>query len=336
MTQDDPNVTILRALLEGEGSFVSGSRIARELGISRVGVWSRLEKLREGGFTVEAVRNRGYRLVEEPESFSPELVTARTELAGADIPIHFFPEIDSTNSEGERQLAAGRAVPFVVASCRQTAGRGRMGRRWHSPDEGNLYLSFVFRPQLAPSAMQAFTVWSGASICECLATNLDLPVRVKWPNDLLVDGRKVGGILTEARIDADRTRDLILGLGLNLNCRCARWPPEIRKIATSLRDAAGRTLSLNRVAAQLVTSVNRAYHEFVEDRYRDRFESLWHRYDALSGKLIEYTEKQTLRIGIANGIDPGGGLRVLRSDGSTAILVSGEVSLGSGTYATSH
>src|SRR5690606_18217155 len=134
---------------------------------------------------------------------------------------------DSTNDEAARQLAAGRTAPFVILARKQTRGRGRLGRAWHSEANGNLYASFAFRPRVPPGRMAVFTLWMGVSICELIANFTHLQPGIKWPNDILFDGRKAGGMLTEARIDSDQIRDLIFGLGLNVNAPAADWPADL-------------------------------------------------------------------------------------------------------------
>ena len=150
---DDPDVIILNSLLAARDKYISGNLLAKKVGISRVGIWARLEKLREQGFTFDAVRRRGYRISQEPGELNASLIRAYLALESSSARIVFFPEIDSTNSEAERQLADGREVPFVIMASKQQVGRGRLGRKWHSPEEGNIYMSYVFRPQLTHARM---------------------------------------------------------------------------------------------------------------------------------------------------------------------------------------
>src|SRR3954462_12388040 len=123
---------------------------------------------------------------------------------------------DSTNSEAEPLLDTGASVTLVILAGEQTAGRGRRGRVWHSPPTGNLYSTFVFRPKLEPARLHDFTLWMGLNVCELVSNFTKLEPGLKWPNDLLMNGRKAGGMLTEARVDADEVRDLVFGLGINL------------------------------------------------------------------------------------------------------------------------
>ncbi len=322
-----PEITILRALLAEETGFVSGSTLAKTLAMSRVAVWQHMEKLREQGFAFEAVRARGYRLTARPTNLNPASIEA------------FLPEqkntpgfvcletIDSTNDEAARQLAAGRAVPFVVLAQAQTRGRGRFGRTWHSEANGNLYLSFAFRPLLPPSHMQTFTLWMGVNICALVASVTHTTPGLKWPNDILFGERKAGGMLTEARIDADQIRDLIFGLGLNINSPVNALPDDIAHRAVSLAEHTHEPLDINKFAATAIASVLDAYELFITGTYKKTFADLWNRFDYLKGKPITLLHGTQPVQGTALGIDDEGSLIVRTDRGKTERYRAGEVTL---------
>ncbi len=321
-------ISILRALLGGESAPVSGARIARQLGISRVAVWLQLQKLTKQGFVFAAARSRGYRLVRTPAQLHPGLVAAY--LSGRPRPPHLvcLETVDSTNSEAERQLAAGGPVPLVILARAQTAGRARRGRAWHSPAAGNLYSTFVFRPRLEPARLQDFTLWMGLNVCELISNFCAVDPGLKWPNDLLLGGRKAGGMLTEARVDADQIHDLVFGLGLNLNGRPADLPRELQATATTLAAATGAPVDLNRFAAALIGRVLGAYGEFVDGEYRDKFAALWKRYDVLRGRPVSVVQGTRTVAGTVTGIDDEGSLIVRLPSGRTERFRAGEVTLG--------
>ena len=213
---NSPETLILRELLAHDQAFVSGTALAAKAGMSRVAIWQHMEKLRLQGFEFEAVRSRGYRLTARPEGLNATLIRAFLPLRDRGLTISLLDHVDSTNDEAARELANGRADPFLILAHRQLGGRGRFGRRWLSDPNGNLYASFAFRPRVEPVRMPTFTLWMGANLCDLIANFFRVTPGLKWPNDLLFEGRKAGGMLTEARIDADQIRDLVFGLGLNL------------------------------------------------------------------------------------------------------------------------
>ncbi|MEO6246265.1 MAG: biotin--[acetyl-CoA-carboxylase] ligase, partial [Opitutaceae bacterium] len=236
-------------------------------------------------------------------------------------------EVDSTNDEAARQLSAGRPTPFVVLARRQTKGRGRFGRAWHSASAANLYASFAFRPRVAPERMPTFTLWMGINVCELLANFAGVRPGIKWPNDILFDGRKAGGMLTEARVDSDQIRDLIFGLGLNVNSPSSGWPADLARRAVALADVTGAPLDLNRLAAALVGRVLLAYDTFAEGEHLKTFADLWHRYDVLRGRTVTLLEGGRRHHGVVLGLDDEGALLLRDEQGKTQRFRAGEVTL---------
>jgi BirA family biotin operon repressor/biotin-[acetyl-CoA-carboxylase] ligase len=329
----DPNsiqpteVAILRELLGSDSGYVSGSRLAKLFGFSRVAIWMQLQKLAKQGFEFEAVRSRGYRLRKTPDQLHHALIQAHLTGRGRMPQLITLDKVDSTNSEAERHIAAGTRTPLVILAREQTQGRGRRGRAWHSPAAGNLYGTFVFRPRLEPARLQDFTIWMGLNVCELVANFCKLEPGLKWPNDLLLGGRKAGGMLTEARIDSDQVHDLSFGLGLNLNAKPEDLPSELRATATSIAEAAGAPIDINRFAAALIARVLHAYGRFVASDYRLQFAELWPRFDVLRGKPVHVTQGTRTVDGTAIGIDDEGSLLVKTSHGQTERFRAGEVTL---------
>lgn len=328
MSTPQTEVTILRELLAAESGHVSGTKLAKLLGVSRVAVWMQLQKLTKQGFVFEAVHSKGYKMVQTPTLLHAALVRAHLSSRARPPQLLCLDEVDSTNSEAERQLATGAPVPLVILARAQTQGRGRRGRTWHSPANGSLYSTFVFRPQLEPARLQDFTLWMGLNICELVANFCKIKPGLKWPNDLYLDGRKAGGMLTEARIDADQIRDLVFGLGLNLNGVVGDWPRELARTATSLAAAAGTPVDINRFAAALIGRVLAAYGQFVEQTHRDKFAELWARFDVLRGQPVTVVQGLRTVTGTATGIDDEGSLVVKLTTNQTERFRAGEVTLG--------
>lgn len=316
---------LLREFLAAGDGCVSGAALAKVVGLSRVAVWAHLHRLETEGFAFEALHSRGYRLTARPAGPSPALIRALVPEAP---PLLFLDSVDSTNEEAGRQLTAGRAAPFIVLAAAQTRGRGRFGRVWHSPaGAGNLYLSFAFRPGLPPERMHLFTLWMGLNLCELLATTTGTAPQLKWPNDLHFGERKVGGMLTEARIDADTIRELVFGLGLNVATPATAWPRDIAPRATSLACQAGQPLDLNTTAAALIERVLAAYSHFIVRPPRDEIADLWKRHDLLAGRQITVVQGNDTHTGTARGIDDEGALLLRTTAGRTLRFRAGEVTL---------
>ncbi|MDQ8208475.1 biotin--[acetyl-CoA-carboxylase] ligase [Coraliomargarita sp. SDUM461003] len=319
---------ILKALLATPDTFVSGSLLAEQLGMSRPAIHGKLDKLREQGFEFEAIRNKGYRLVKEPEVLHPDLLRYYTQLNGSKLEVLYFPVIDSTNSEAERQLSHRRKSPFAIASSCQTKGRGRLGREWHSATADNLYLSVGFEPNIPPQALQHFTLWAGIHICRALQSlTPNAALKIKWPNDLHCDGRKFAGMLTEAKMDADSLRSIIFGIGLNVNSNPTKYPSELRKSATSLYAVGGKELSMNQVAAKVIIAIQTAYDTCILDNGSESLVEAWAPLSSLSGKTVTAIMNNQEITGTASGIDETGALILIAADGSVQKVRAGDVTL---------
>lgn len=320
-------LVILRELLAREPGFLSGTELAKKLNMTRVSVWLHMEKLRAQGFAFEAARSRGYRISQRPTELHLGLITAHLKGRRGNVPISLLDEVDSTNDEAARQLAAGRPAPFVILARQQSRGRGRLGRSWHSEANGNLYASFAFRPRIPPNRMAIFTLWMGVNICELIANFTQLAPGIKWPNDILFDGRKAGGMLTEARVDADQIRDLIFGLGLNVNANTDAWPAELARRVVSLAQQVNAPLDINRFTAALIGRVLLAYEQFAECEHLASFADLWQRYDVLRGNRITLLQGDRRIAGTAMGIDDEGLLLIRPANGRLQRFNAGEVTI---------
>ena len=324
----DLDSSILLAFLEADGEPVSGDRLAKELGVSRVAIWSRLERLRASGYVFAASTRKGYALRSVPRHLDPALLDAHLRLLKVSPKVEFLAEVDSTNSEAERRLAVGQEAPFAVLARTQKAGRGRLGRKWHSAPSGNLYLSLAFRPFIPPERLKPFTLWMGLALCAHVEKSLGLKLGLKWPNDLQSpDGRKVAGMLTEARLDADSVRELVFGVGLNLTGASKDFPADLRAPAGSLEAALGSPLDLNREAAGVIAALFRAWEQFEEGTWSRSFRKLWSHHDVLAGKSVRVGLRGDPVAGVVDGIDDEGSLILRTGGGRRAIVSSGEVTL---------
>lgn len=323
----EPEYQILQTLLDACGEPVSGEKLASQLRVTRVAVFHHIEKLRAAGHPVEAIRTEGYRITREPAQLTRHLL--RYHLALHKIPETAFTLLettDSTNDEATRQVAAGRETPFVILAQKQSKGRGRFGRPWHSEARRNLYASFAFSPRIPAPKMQTFTLWMGANLADFLTKTTTAHIGLKWPNDLLIDGKKIAGMLTEARLDTDQIRDLIFGLGLNLHPPAKGWPAELKHRATSLSENA-KTFNTHALIAALIARVFSAYEQFIKDRHHALFTELWNRHDTLRGKTVTLLDTETEHTGTVLGIDDTGSLLLRTATGKTTPHRAGEVTL---------
>jgi BirA family biotin operon repressor/biotin-[acetyl-CoA-carboxylase] ligase len=251
---------ILAALREAAESCVSGADLSHQLGISRAAVWAHIEDLRALGYEVEATPHQGYRLVSCPDLLHADDLIARlgkTKVIGRDIQV--FQETTSTNDVIEKLARDGVKEGVVVFAESQTKGRGRLGRKWISPPKRGLWFSILLRPDLRPSAATQLTVAAATALRRAIATQIGLTPEIKWPNDILIGGRKVAGILTELNAELDRVKYVILGMGVDVNVTASDFPADVRKLATSLKTEAGRAVSRADLAVAILRELDGDY-----------------------------------------------------------------------------
>ena len=267
------------------------------------------------------------RLVRQPDTLHPALLRAHLMKDKCFTHIHYYPSIDSTNSAAEDLVNQGAPTPMVVLAGQQTGGRGRLGRSWYSNDPGNLYVSFAFTPNLPPHQMEKFTLWQGMAICAVLNEAFDLPIKVKWPNDLIAGGKKIAGMLSEARVDAGYTRIVVFGLGLNVNSQINDWPHELQRTASSLAQTTGYWLDIHAIASAVIRATIDAYESFIAGAFARHFTRRWDLYDALRGQVVTVGAHDGHYTGRAIGIEPDGALLVETENGVQRTFKAGDVTL---------
>lgn len=256
MTTDAKILSALRANPDG----VSGAELAGQLGISRTAVWARIEELRQLGYEIEAGPHFGYRLVSVPDVLHADDLLARlckTKIIGRDIRV--FEQTTSTNDVIEKLARDGVKEGVVVFAESQTRGRGRLGRKWISPAYKGLWFSVLLRPDLRPLEATQLTVVSATALRRAIRSETGLNPEIKWPNDILVGGKKVAGVLTELNAELDRIKHVILGIGVDVNLGAGEFPPDLRRQATSLKIEAGRNISRAELATAILQELDQDY-----------------------------------------------------------------------------
>lgn len=249
---------VLNALMEADAA-VSGERLARRLGVSRNAVWKAVGQLRAEGCEIEAVTNRGYRLVAAPDRVSrPEIrrwLTART--LGARMEIH--ESLDSTNNRAKAVAASGAPHGYLVIAESQSGGRGRFSRPFFSPEHSGVYMTYVLRPELPAERAVMITSMAAVAVARAIEALADLDVKIKWVNDLYVNGRKLCGILCEAGLDFESGQLEYAVLGIGVNVAPMRFPDELAAIATSIGNECGAAVSRSRLIAEISNQLERLW-----------------------------------------------------------------------------
>jgi BirA family biotin operon repressor/biotin-[acetyl-CoA-carboxylase] ligase len=315
------------ATLHAAGGYVSGKDLASQLGVSRTAIWKHIAVLEAEGFVIERERGRGYRLTATPGGLTEGEIAATllTEWLGRSLVCKAL--TGSTNSDASALGRSGAPQGTVVVADAQTAGRGRLGRTWVSRPGLNLYLSILLRPRIVPAAAPQLALVAGLAVAEAFEEE-GAAASIKWPNDVLLGGRKACGILTELEAEADRVDFVVVGIGVNLNSVDDDFPPELRSRATSLRLARGREVERARFAAQLLSRFERCYERFCEHGFGG-LASEWERRSALVGRELTIDGAGETVSGEYAGIDAEGALLLRERGGSGGLrrVLAGDVTI---------
>ena len=322
---------ILKMLREAGEDYVSGQSLCDYLGVSRQAVWKNIGQLKEYGYEIESVSGKGYRLVARPDKlYGPEM-ESYLQPDGFCKRIESHDQIDSTNIRAKRLAEEGEPEGTLVVADRQTAGRGRRGRGWLADSGVGIWMSLILRPKLEPTRLSGITLIAALAVNRAIRDVSGAETRIKWPNDIVLGGKKLCGILTEVSSEMNYTHYAVTGIGINVNT--AQFPAEMQEIATSLYLETGcrtdRTALIGRFAA--------VYGDYYEQYLRDgNLEAFVEEYNQMLVNLdqqvtiyhgmVEDADPSQIETGIARGINADGALLV-EMDGECKAVVSGEVSV---------
>lgn len=321
MLRDD----VLALLRQREGEPLSGEAMSRALGVSRAAVWKAMEALRQEGYEISSAPRRGYWLEKSPDLLSPGELSRPDRRVGRELVC--LEQVDSTNNEIKRRAVEEVPDGLTVVAGEQTGGRGRRGRSFVSPPGKGLYLSALLKPDCPLGEVPALTAWSAVAVCDAVEQVCGIRPGIKWPNDVILDGRKLCGILTELELEGETAalRYVVAGIGVNLTQTEEDFGPEVAPVAISLAQALGKAPRRAEMAAALLDALDKLDRDFPGqwDSWLERY-----RADCITvGRQIKVLRGQEERIGTAVGVDDTFALVVRWADGSEEALSSGEVSV---------
>lgn len=317
---------LLELLRENYGQYISGQELADRLGLSRTAVWKHVERLRREGYVIEAKAKAGYRLVAAPDRLYPEELAPVLRGLRLGGPVVYRERVGST-MEVARELAEGGAAEgTLVLAEAQDAGRGRLGRAWASPYGLGLWVSLILRPRLLPAHVPKVTLLAAVAMARAVEEGAGLHPGIKWPNDLYLAGRKVCGILTELKGQADAVDYLILGVGVNVNQREGDFPVELRPLATSLYLAAGRPVERPRLLGLFLREFEERYFAWQESGEEGWLEE-WQERNITLGRRVRVSFLAETIYGRAVALDAEGSLVIETDNGERRALRAGDVTL---------
>lgn len=313
------------ALLREREDYVSGQELCQRFGVSRTAVWKAMGQLKKEGYQIEAVQNRGYRLASNRQVYGRHELESRMDTAWAGKPVRFYEELASTNLQAKLDAENGAREGTLIVADMQTAGRGRRGRSWSSPPGTNVYFTLILKPDFRVELASMVTLVMGLAVAEGIRETCGLEARIKWPNDIVVNGKKVCGILAEMSTERDFIHYVVMGVGINV----ARqdFPPEIAQTASCLEQECGRAVSRAEIMVNVMKAFETYYGIFRGD---GSLAGLLDRYNGmLAGKdgEVRILDPKGEYRGISRGINPAGELLVEREDGTVEPVYAGEVSV---------
>lgn len=317
--------TKILELMRDDQDYISGQELCERFGVSRTAVWKAVNQLKEEGYDIEAVRNKGYRLKSAPEVLSESELGSRIHTRWAGRNLQYLKETDSTNNDAKRCMEEGGEHGTLIVAERQTAGRGRRGRFWESPEGTAIYMTIGMKPEFAPDKASMLTLVMALSVAEAIEEQSGLEADIKWPNDVVVNKRKVCGILTEMILEAEYIRCVVTGVGINVNQ--PSMPEEIAQTATSLFIEKGDKVSRAALIESVMRHFENNYDCFISSLDLSELKEAYEAKLANKDQLVRVLDPKGEYEGIARGIRCTGELIVELPDGIVREVYAGEVSV---------
>jgi BirA family biotin operon repressor/biotin-[acetyl-CoA-carboxylase] ligase len=311
-------------MLRGTEGYVSGQELCNQFGVSRTAVWKVINQLKEAGYEIEAAQNKGYHLVSAPDRMDEvELASIRaTEWAGCEI--YYFDTIDSTNTKAKELAETGHPSGTFVVADQQTAGKGRRGRTWDSPAGNSIFMTLLLKPEINPNNASMLTLVAAMAVCSSVRKVTGAQAMIKWPNDIVVDGKKICGILTEMSAQFDYINHIVIGIGINVHNE--DFPEEIRATAGSLLQACGKRFHRADLIETFLEEFERVYAIYLQTEDMTGLQKEYERLLANMGRQVSVLDPKEPFEGRAMGITKRGEL-VVDTWESRKLVSSGEVSV---------
>ncbi|MBM7692620.1 BirA family biotin operon repressor/biotin-[acetyl-CoA-carboxylase] ligase [Peribacillus deserti] len=316
---------LLEAFHQANGGFVSGQNLAEIMGCSRTAVWKHIEELRKDGYEIEAIRKKGYRINKSPGKLSGNsiLLGLETKMMGKHISYH--ESLPSTQKIAHKLADSGAEEGTLVIADEQTEGKGRLLRTWHSAKTG-IWMSLVLRPKIPMHQAPQLTLLAAVAIVQAIEDTTSLLPAIKWPNDILINGKKVTGILTEMQAEADRIHSVIIGIGINVNQGLEDFPDEIKETATSLSIEEGQPISRTSIIQSFLKHFEILYNLFLKEGFKP-IKLLWESYAVSLGKEIKASTLTGVLYGKAIGITEDGVLLLKDDEGEIHNIYSADIEI---------
>jgi BirA family biotin operon repressor/biotin-[acetyl-CoA-carboxylase] ligase len=319
---------ILEFLIKNENDYISGQEMSEKLGVSRNAVWKHIQNLKKEGFQIESIKHKGYKLVQleehQKDCLNYGLISPYLDTEFIGNKIYYYDSVGSTNVEAKKLADKNSGEGWIVIAEEQTEGKGRLGRTWQSPKKTGIWMSIVLRPDVEPREVPQLTQLAAAALIEALA-KFGIEAQIKWPNDIVINGKKICGILTEMTGTIERLNYIILGVGMNVNLEKNDFPEELLDKATSIYMENGQKMNRQELVGEVLNSIEKYYKYFVAHDH-EKYLDVCRANSVLIGKTVRIIKHNKERKGVAVGIDNNGAL-IVEIEGKLEKVISGEVSV---------
>lgn len=317
---------LLKRLFEADGQPVSGQEIADEFGLSRTAIWKYIKDYEKEGYEIGTVRKKGYYLISVPDRVNEANVKKHLLAEVYGQRIDYFETCASTQFIAHEEAQNGAEDGTVIISEEQTSGKGRLSRPWTSTAHKGIWMSVILRPELAPQQAPQMTLVTAVAVTRAIEDVTGIQAQIKWPNDILIDGKKVTGILTELQADPDRVKAIIIGIGINVNQLASDFPEELHPIATSLKMVVGESVNRAKLIAKILQYLEQ-YTKLYESHGFSPIKLLWEGYSNTIGKRIRAVMINEAIEGTALGISNEGMLTIQLDDGTIRGIYSADIEI---------
>jgi len=324
--QSEIRKKLLEVFSNSNGEFVSGQKLSEQLGCSRTAVWKHIEDLRSEGYELEAVRKLGYRIISKPDKISGNEIQLGLETDVLGRSVHFEETVTSTQAIAHRLAYEGAVEGTIVVAEEQTTGRGRLDRAWYSPKHTGIWMSMILRPKIPPSKAPQLTLLAAVGVVQAIQEVTGLEPDIKWPNDILINQKKLVGILTELQAETDRINSVIIGIGINVNQELSNFPENLHSIASSLAIEKGEKVDRAKLIQVILLKIEKLYNEYLQHGFKV-IKILWESYATSIGKhIIARTLSGSIE-GKAIGINSEGVLLLEDASGTVHQIYSADIEL---------
>ncbi|MGG1573851.1 biotin--[acetyl-CoA-carboxylase] ligase [Fictibacillus sp. NRS-1165] len=317
---------LLQMLIQNEGAFVSGQQISDQLNCSRTAIWKHITELRKEGYVIDAVQRKGYRIVSSPDRVTEHEISARLKSDVLGKSIVYEESVKSTQEIAQKLSYEQKPEGTLVVADEQTGGRGRLGRPWQSPKGTGIWMSLILRPDIPLQKTPQLTLLAAVSVTKAIYKVTGLHAEIKWPNDILIKGKKTVGILTELQAEADRVHAVIIGIGLNVNVTSEDFNEDVREIATSLKIESGKETKRAELIAAILEEMELLYQEYLRNGF-GLIKLLWEGYAHSIGRRIRVRSASQQLEGVAKGITDEGILLLEDDDGKVHSIYSADIEI---------